>query len=191
MSFNFGPTLLSWLADKAPRAYKMILDADKASAQRYSGHGSALAQVYNHIIMPLASRRDALTQIRWGIADFEHRFGRKPEGIWLAETAVNRSVLDLLAAEGIKFTILAPIQCAKVRRIPRQDLATTRSGPRDAFVPPEEPEWLPTPEAKVDTTRPYRVNLNEGRSIAVFFYDGPASRAIAFEGLLNLSLIHI
>jgi alpha-amylase/alpha-mannosidase (GH57 family) len=185
MSFNFGPTLLSWLADKAPRAYKMILDADKASAQRYSGHGSALAQVYNHIIMPLASRRDALTQIRWGIADFEHRFGRKPEGIWLAETAVNRSVLDLLAAEGIKFTILAPIQCAKVRRIPRQDLATTRSGPRDAFVPPEEPEWLPTPEAKVDTTRPYRVNLNEGRSIAVFFYDGPASRAIAFEGLLN------
>jgi alpha-amylase/alpha-mannosidase (GH57 family) len=185
MSYNFGPTLLSWLADKAPRAYRMILDADTASAHRYSGHGSALAQVYNHIIMPLASRRDALTQIRWGIADFEHRFGRKPEGMWLAETAANRSVLDLLAAEGIKFTILAPNQCAKVRRIPKQDLATTRSGPRDAFVPPEEPEWLPTPEGIVDTIRPYRVNLNEGRSIAVFFYDGPSSRAIAFEGLLN------
>ncbi len=105
--------------------------------------------------------------------------------MWLAETAVNRSVLDLLAAEGIKFTILAPNQCARVRRIPRQDLATTRSGPRDAFVPPEEPEWLPTPDATVDTTRPYRVKLDEGRSIAVFFYDGPASRAIAFEGLLN------
>jgi alpha-amylase/alpha-mannosidase (GH57 family) len=185
MSFNFGPTLLSWLADKAPRAYRMILDADQASAQRYSGHGSAIAQVYNHIIMPLASRRDALTQIRWGIADFEHRFGRKPEGIWLAETAVNRSVLDMLAAEGIKFTILAPNQCAKVRSIPKQDLATTRTGPRDAFVPQEEPDWFPTPEGIVDTTRPYRINLNEGRSIAIFFYDGPSSRAIAFEGLLN------
>ncbi len=108
MSFNFGPTLLSWLHDKAPRTYRMILDADKVSAQRYSGHGSAIAQVYNHIIMPLANKRDALTQIRWGIADFEYRFGRKPEGMWLAETAVNRSVLDLMAQEGIKFTILAP-----------------------------------------------------------------------------------
>jgi alpha-amylase/alpha-mannosidase (GH57 family) len=185
MSYNFGPTLLSWLAEKAPRTYKTIVDADAASAQRYSGHGSALAQVYNHIIMPLASRRDALTQIRWGIADFEHRFGRKPEGMWLAETAANRSVLDMLAQEGIKFTILAPNQCARVRRIPKQDLATTRTGPRDAFVPQDEPEWLPTPEGKVDTTRPYRINLNEGRSIAIFFYDGPSSRAIAFEGLLN------
>src|SRR6202789_1022753 len=117
MSYNFGPTLLSWLADKAPRAYRMILDADKFSAQRYSGHGSAMAQVYNHIIMPLASERDALTQIRWGIADFEHRFGRRPEGMWLAETAVNRAVLDLMAREGIRFTILAPNQCARVRRL--------------------------------------------------------------------------
>ena len=117
MSFNFGPTLLSWLAEKAPRTYRMILDADKASQQRYGGHGSALAQVYNHIIMPLASRRDAITQVRWGIADFEHRFGRKPEGMWLAETAVSRSVLDLMAQEGIKFTVLAPIQCARVRRM--------------------------------------------------------------------------
>src|SRR5580698_6897628 len=93
----------------------MIQDADKASAARYSGHGSALAQVYNHIIMPLASERDARTQIRWGIADFVHRFGRKPEGMWLAETAVSRWVLDLLAQEGIKYTILAPHQCARVR----------------------------------------------------------------------------
>ena len=110
MSFNFGPTLLSWLEAFAPRTYRMIQDADKASAERFSGHGSALAQVYNHIIMPLASERDAQTQIRWGIADFKHRFGHKPEGMWLAETAVSRAVLDLMAQEGIKFTVLAPSQ---------------------------------------------------------------------------------
>ena len=172
MSFNFGPTLLSWLHDKAPRTYQMILDADKASAARYSGHGSALAQVYNHIIMPLASERDAITQIRWGIADFEFRFGRKPEGMWLAETAVNRAVLDLMAKEGIKYTILAPNQCARVARIRKE-------GDKNA------PEWSPTPDASVDPTQPYRVRLDEGRSIAIFFYDGPGSRAIAFEGLLN------
>jgi alpha-amylase/alpha-mannosidase (GH57 family) len=174
MSFNFGPTLLSWLADKAPRTYRMVLDADQASAQRYGNHGSALAQVYNHIIMPLASRRDAITQIRWGIADFEHRFGRKPEGMWLAETAANRSVLDLMAAEGIKFTILAPHQCARLRKISSDKNPSSSNDP-----------WTETPNATVDTTRPYRIPLDEGRSIAVFFYNGPASRAIAFEGLLN------
>jgi alpha-amylase/alpha-mannosidase (GH57 family) len=176
MSFNFGPTLLSWLADKAPRTYRMILDAESASAQRYRGHGSALAQVYNHIIMPLASRRDAITQIRWGIADFEHRFDRKPEGMWLAETAVNREVLDLMAAEGIKFTILAPVQCARTRKLP----ATA-----DSKTPAPAIPWTETPDATVNPTHPYRVQLDEGRSIAVFFYDGPGSRAIAFEGLLN------
>ncbi|HTD96838.1 MAG TPA: DUF3536 domain-containing protein, partial [Edaphobacter sp.] len=180
MSYNFGPTLLSWLNDKAPRTYRMILDADKTSAQRYSGHGSAIAQVYNHIIMPLASKRDALTQIRWGIADFVYRFGRKPEGMWLAETAVNRSVLDLMAQEGIKFTILAPNQCARVRRLP----ATPAAKPGTA---PETPAdaWSETPNASVDPRHPYTVHLDEGRSIAVFFYDGPNSRAIAFEGILN------
>jgi len=172
ISYNFGPTLLSWLNDKAPRAYRMILDADKTSAQRYSGHGSAIAQVYNHIIMPLASTRDALTQIRWGIADFEYRFHRKPEGMWLAETAANRHVLDLMAQEGIKFTILAPHQCARVRPLPAK--------PGD----PEFP-WSDTPNATADPTRPYLIQLDEGRSITVFFYDGPNSRAIAFEGLLN------
>jgi alpha-amylase/alpha-mannosidase (GH57 family) len=173
MSYNFGPTLLSWLHDKAPRTYRMILDADKVSAQRYSGHGSAMAQVYNHLIMPLASRRDALTQIRWGIADFEFRYGRKPEGMWLAETAVNRSVLDLMAQEGIKFTVLAPVQCARVRRL----ATTTDSASEDT--------WSETANASVDPTHPYLVHLDEGRSITVFFYDGPNSRAIAFEGLLN------
>jgi alpha-amylase/alpha-mannosidase (GH57 family) len=171
MSFNFGPTLLSWLHDKAPRAYHMILEADRYSALRFSGHGSAVAQVYNHIIMPLASERDALTQIRWGNADFESRFGRKPEGMWLAETACNRATLDLLAREGIKFTILAPNQCARVRK-----LAEGRTG---------APAWTETADATVDPTQPYLVRLDEGRSIAVFFYNGPNSRAIAFEGLLD------
>ena len=180
MSFNFGPTLLSWLHDKAPRTYQMILSADKISASRYSGHSSAVAQVYNHIIMPLASTRDAVTQIRWGIADFEHRFGHKPEGMWLAETAVNRHVLDLMAREGIKYTILAPIQCARVRA-----LATEVSERDDAEPAASQSSWNETPEASVDTTRPYLVKLDEGRSIAVFFYDGPSSRAIAFEGLLD------
>ena len=170
MSFNFGPTLLSWLHDKAPRTYHMILEADRVSASHYSGHGSAVAQVYNHIIMPLASTRDALTQIRWGIADFEYRFGRKPEGMWLAETAANRHTLDLLAQEGIKFTILAPVQCARVRRLGDQASAQT---------------WSETANATVDPTQPYTVKLDGGRSIAVFFYDGPNSRAIAFEGLLD------
>jgi alpha-amylase/alpha-mannosidase (GH57 family) len=176
MSYNFGPTLLSWLLDKAPRTYRMILDADKVSAQRYSGHGSAMAQVYNHLIMPLANRRDALTQIRWGIADFEFRYGRKPEGMWLAETAVNRSVLDLMAQEGIKFTVLAPVQCAQVRILP--------TGNPDAPEAVQAP-WTWTANASVDPTHPYLVRLDEGRSITVFFYDGPNSRAIAFEGLLN------
>jgi alpha-amylase/alpha-mannosidase (GH57 family) len=171
MSFNFGPTLLSWLADFAPRTYRMIQDADQASAERYGGHGSALAQVYNHIIMPLASERDARTQIRWGIVDFEHRFGRKPEGMWLAETAVNRSVLDLMAHAGLSYTILAPHQCARVRPI-------AKSGSADET-------WDETPNATVDPTRPYLVKLDGGRSMTVFFYNGPASRAVAFEGALN------
>ncbi len=203
MSFNFGPTLLSWLKDKAPRCYRMILDADRTSAGRYSGHGSAIAQVYNHIIMPLASERDARTQIRWGIVDFEHRFGRKPEGMWLAETAVNRQVLDLMAQEGIKFTILAPNQCQHVRRIAEDQQLDQQFARENAVIPPraagevEEPAldtdtrshaelpWTPTPNASVDPTHPYRIPLDDGRSIAVFFYDGPGSRAIAFEGLLN------
>ena len=189
MSFNFGPTLLKWLADRAPRTYRMILDADRASALRYGGHGSAIAQVYNHIIMPLASRRDALTQIRWGIADFQFRFGRRPEGMWLAETAVNRSVLDLMAAEGIKFTILAPHQCARVRRL-QQELQPAASDNGQSSTHNSQlttSTWTSTTgsDASVDPTHPYLVKLDQGRSIAVFFYDGPPSRAIAFEGLLN------
>src|SRR5271170_2589411 len=153
ISYNFGPTLLSWLHDKAPRTYRMILDADKFSAQRYSGHGSAMAQVYNHLIMPLAGHRDALTQIRWGIADFEHRYGRKPEGMWLAEAAVNRSVLDLMAQEGIKFTVLAPAQCARVKKIASDS------------QPPSSPTQTPTEaqpdEAQPSPSPPYAESLSE------------------------------
>jgi alpha-amylase/alpha-mannosidase (GH57 family) len=180
MSFNFGPTLLSWLEEFAPRTYRMIQDADQTSAERFSGHGSAVAQVYNHIIMPLASERDARTQVRWGIADFEHRFGRRPEGMWLAETAVSRAVLDILAQERIRYTVLAPHQCARVRKLPgATPLRTTDNEQRTTN------NWTETPNALVDPTQPYLVKLDNGRSIAVFFYDGPSSRAIAFEGLLN------
>ncbi len=173
MSFNFGPTLLLWLQEHAPLTYASILEADRASAARFSGHGSAMAQVYNHIILPLASRRDKKLQVRWGIADFEHRFGRRPEGMWLAETAVDTETLEVLAEHGILFTVLAPSQCAAVR-------------PLQASSAPET-SWQPRTDGSdsVDTRRPYRILLPQGRSIAVFFYDGPRSRAIAFERLLD------
>ncbi|HEV2274688.1 MAG TPA: DUF3536 domain-containing protein [Acidobacteriaceae bacterium] len=180
ISFNFGPTLLSWLEENAPRTYRMIRRGDEQSALRCSGHGSALAQIYNHIIMPLANERDRETQIQWGIADFEHRFGRKPEGMWLPETAVSRDTLDALARHGIRFTILAPHQCLRVRELPETSLQPTLPDLNGAAD-----RWLETPASSVDTRRPYLVRLDEGRTIAVFFYNGPVSRAIAFEGLLN------
>jgi hypothetical protein len=133
-----------------------------------------MAQVYNHIIMPLANRRDKITQIRWGIADFEHRFGRKPEGMWLAETAVDGETLDLLAQHGMKFVVLSPRQCKQVRTLPA---GTSRI--------PVETEWQPVTEQTLDTRVAYQVPLEEGRSIAAFFYDGNISQAVAFEGLLS------
>jgi len=167
MSFNFGPTLLSWLKENAPRTYRMILDGERRSRKNFKGHSSAMAQVYNHIILPLASRRDRLTQIRWGIADYQFHFGVQPEGMWLAETAADAESLELLAQSGIKFTVLAPHQCKRIRSLQ------------------EGAEWAETPDASVDTTHPYRVRFESGLSITVFFYDGPTSRAIAFEGLLD------
>ncbi len=187
ISFNFGPTLLSWLEENASRAYKHILEADRRSQLRFSGHGSAMAQVYNHIIMPLASTRDRITQIRWGIADFESRFHRKPEGMWLAETAVDSESLELLAAEGIRFTVLAPSQCARVRPLPETPKRKAKSDkePDGAVKTAAVIPWQETPNASVDTTHPYLVRLKSGGTIALFFYDGPRSRAIAFDGLLN------
>ena len=170
ISFNFGPTLLSWLKDFAPRTYRMILDGERRSRRIYQGHSSAMAQVYNHIIMPLANRRDKITQIRWGIADYISHYGAQPEGMWLAETAVSSETLELLAGHGIKFTVLAPRQCRRTRPL---------SGGSSDTV------WSPTPNDTVNSTRPYLVRFPSGLSIAVFFYNGPVSQAIAFEGLLN------
>ncbi len=177
ISFDFGPTLLSWLKENAPRTYRMILDGEVRSRQRYAGHSSAMAQAYNHIIMPLASSRDRITQIRWGIAVHQSTFGILPEGMWLAETAVNCETLEQLAKDGIKFTVLAPHQCKRVR------LLKTEAGKAESDK--RESDWASTMESTVDTTRPYLVRFKSGASIAVFFYNGPVSRGIAFEGLLN------
>lgn len=173
ISFNFGPTLLSWLQQNAPRVHNAIVRADRHSQNRFSGHGSAMAQIYNHLIMPLANARDKITQIRWGIADFRHRFGRLPEGMWLPETAVDLETLDLLAQNGIRFALLAPHQCARIRPVAGVGSAKANEA------------WIETLSASVDTRQPYLVRLREKRTIAVFFYDGPRSRSIAFEGLLN------
>ena len=187
MSFNLGPTLLSWMEEKAPRTYTMVRDADRLSQKQFSGHGSAMAQVYNHIIMPLANTRDRVTQIAWGIADFEHRYRRKPEGMWLPETAVDLESLDLLARHGIRFTILAPHQCARVRSLeaatkPPEPALKEATGTNSSST---ANGWKDTPDGSVDTTQPYLVRTSPGHSIAVFFYNGPVSRAIAFDGLLN------
>ena len=161
MSFNVGPTLMSWLAEHAPDVHAALVEADRASRARFGGHGSALAQAYNHIIMPLASARDRQTQVRWGIADFTHRFGRAPEGMWLPECAVDTASLEALAAAGIAFTVLAPHQAR-------------------AWRPPGG-EWRTT---AIDPGRAYRYLLPSGRSIDLFFYDGATAQAVAFERLL-------
>ncbi len=166
MSFNFGPTLMQWMKKATPKVYQAILDADKESQKHFSGHGSAIAQSYNHIIMPLANERDQQTQVIWGIKDFEYRFGRKPEGMWLSETAVSTPVLEVLAEHGIVYTILSPYQAKEVREI-------------------GEKEWEDVAGGKVDPRRPYLCKLPSGKKIYLFFYDGPVSQAIAFEGLLN------
>jgi alpha-amylase/alpha-mannosidase (GH57 family) len=166
ISFNFGPTLLGWMKDNAPEVHAALIAADKASQERFSGHGSAIAQVYNHMILPLANPRDKQTQVLWGIRDFEHRFGRAPEGMWLSETAVDTETLDVLAQCGIKFTILSPFQASRVREIGKRN-------------------WRDVNGGHIDPTRPYLVKLRSGRAITIFFYDGPVSQAIAFEQLLT------
>jgi len=167
ISFNFGPTLLSWMEVYAKETYEAIIEADKESIKRFGGHGSAVAQVYNHIIMPLANSKDKQTQIVWGIRDFEHRFGRKPEGMWLAETAVDTETLEILADNDIAFTILAPRQAKAFRKIGTNNV------------------WTNVNETTVDTRRAYLCNLPSGKSIHLFFYNGEISQSIAFNGLLN------
>lgn len=166
ISFNFGPTLLSWMEKEEPEVYQAVLEADKISQTRFGGHGSAIAQAYNHMILPLANAQDKLTQVKWGIADFEKRFGRKPEAMWLAETACNTDTLEVLAACGMKFAVLAPGQCARTRKTGNKN-------------------WTDTSGAKVDPKRAYRCNLPSGKHIALFFYDGPVSQGIAFSDTLK------
>jgi alpha-amylase/alpha-mannosidase (GH57 family) len=166
ISFNFGPTLLSWIAEKAPKVYEALREADRSSRERYSGHGNAIAQAYNHMIMPLANRRDKGTQVKWGIRDFEFRFGRPPEGMWLPETAVDTETLEVLAESGIKFTILAPRQAKRIRK----------RGSRS---------WQDVSGDRVDPSRTYLVQLPSRKTISVFFYDGPISQGVAFERLLD------
>ncbi len=165
ISYNFGPTLLAWMKEYSPETYQLVLDADRESAARFSGHGSAIAQCYNHIIMPLANRRDKYTQVRWGIRDFTHRFGRYPEGMWLPETAVDAETLDILAEHDIKFTILSPYQARRVR---------TKRG-----------SWRDVSGGRIDPSMAYKLRTRSHRKIAIFFYDGPISRAVAFERLLD------
>ena len=166
ISFNVGPTLASWMERNKPEVYKAILEADRLSIKRFSGHGSAIAQVYNHMITPLANKRDKYTQAIWGIKDFQKRFGRFPEGMWLPETAVDIETLEVLAELEIKFTILSQIQAKRVKK-------------------KEESEWQDVSGGRVDPTMPYLCTLPSGRNVNLFFYDGPISRDIAFGELLN------
>ena len=168
MSYNFGPTLLSWMEQFAPLTYERIIKADIESISEHNGHGNAIAQVYNHIIMPLANEHDKETQIKWGIRDFEYRFGRKPEGMWLAETAVDDDTLRILEANGIKFTILSPYQA-------------------DKFKKKGDKEWTDVSWGNIDPARSYKYNIKSapGKSIDLFFYDGAISRSVAFDELLK------
>ena len=189
LSFNIGPTLMSWLERHDVEVYQRILEADRLSCDRYSGHGNAIAQVYNHIIMPLANERDKLTQIRWGKADFKSRFGRDPEGMWLAETAVDYATLEALVEEGINFIVLAPSQALRCRPQP------TENDP--------DPEWHEVGGNQIDPTRPYRCYLKNSQEslgisslkkekrktldrpyIDIFFYDGPISRDMGFSDVV-------
>jgi len=168
LSFNFGPTLLSWLRANAPDVYERIRQGDAASRKRL-GHGNAIAQVYNHLILPLANRRDKVTQVRWGLADFRFHFGREAEAMWLAETAVDYETLEVLAAAGMRYVILSPMQAARVR--PR--------GPVD------HADWEDVSDGSLDPSQAYLCRLAGGRSIAIFFYDGPLAHAAGYGDLFR------
>ncbi|HEV2440568.1 MAG TPA: DUF3536 domain-containing protein [bacterium] len=165
MSFNIGPTLAAWMEREATEAYARIVEADRLALDEHAGHGSAIAQVYNHMILPLATRRDKETQVRWGIADFRHRVGRPPEGMWLPETAVDTETLEVLAQHGIAFTILAPTQAARIR--------------------PPDGDWIDVSGGRIDPRHPYRCALPGGGAITLFFYDGAVAHDVAFGGLLD------
>lgn len=169
LSFNFGPTLLRWLELHDSWVYKAVLKADELSQMRLAGHGNAMAQIYNHIIMPLANRRDKITQVVWGIRDFEHRFGRSPEGMWLSETAVDSETLGIMAERGIRYTVLSPFQAERWRFLDGED------------------EWKEVGDGSIPTGRAYRYKCPNGKEIDLFFFDASLSRGIAFEHLLQHS----
>jgi hypothetical protein len=173
LSFNFGPTLLDWIAQNDPETLELILEADRQSMADQNGHGNALAQVYNHAILPLGTRRDRRTQIQWGLRDFERRFGRKAEGMWLAETAIDMNTVVDLIESGVKFTVLAPTQAERVRALSADT-------------------WTDVSDGTIDPGMAYRIyplgELGEplcGGHLDVFFYDGPISSAVGFEHLLR------
>ncbi|HJY83244.1 MAG TPA: DUF3536 domain-containing protein [Candidatus Binatia bacterium] len=166
LSFNIGPTLCSWFARHEPDLLEQIITADRLSRERHAGHGNALAQAYGHAILPLANARDKATQVAWGVREFAYRFGRKPEGMWLPETAVNTPTLEALAAHDIIFTILAPHQARRVR-------------------PVGQTAWTNVNAEQLDTSQPYLCRLPSGKQIVLFFYHASLARAVAFEGLLN------
>jgi len=162
VSFNFGPTLLSWLEEHAPDTYRRILDADRRSVVT-RGFGNAIAQAYNHAILPLCNERDRRTQIRWGLHDFERRFGRRADAMWLPEAAVSMPTVEALLDEGLKFAILSPHQAAAAR---------------------DGADWFDVASGSIDPTQPYRLHAPSGRALDLFFYDGPISSDIGFAGLL-------
>jgi alpha-amylase/alpha-mannosidase (GH57 family) len=170
ISFNFGPTLLSWLETHHSETYRRIIEADKLSVQKRAGHGNAIAQAYGHAILPFCNDRDRLTQVLWGLSDFRHRFAREPESLWLPETACNSATLEVLIDQGLRFVILAPEQAA-------------------AYRPVGSLQWRDVKSGGIEDFRAYRYvdPRGSGKSIAVFFYNGPLARAIAFERALSSS----
>jgi len=172
LSFNFGPTLMAWLVEAAPDVVAALREADRRSLERL-GHGNAIAQSYNHMILPLASARDRETQVRWGVCEFAHRFGRRPAAMWLAETAVDRPTLELLARAGMRYLILSPAQAARWRPLP-------------------DGAWSSASSAELDPRRPYRWVLRNERGepegdlgLDIVFYHAPLSRGVSFQHYLK------
>ena len=200
INFNFGPTLLSWLERNHSHTYERIREADRLSVSQRNGHGNAIAQAYGHAILPLCNDRDLRTQIRWGLADFRYRFGREAESLWIPETACNDRVMSALVDEGLRYAILAPHQAKRVSsRSDSDDYRTANGSERDTEagrMPADRPQdagaprWREADETTIDTSISYRYvgRDDPNKSIAVFFYDGATSRAIAFEKLLSSSL---
>jgi len=173
LSFDFGPTLLSWMERAHPATYARIVESDKRSVALRGGHGNAMAHGHGHAILPLCSDRDLVTQVRWGLADFRHRFGREAESMWCPETAVDERTMRVLADHGMKYVLLSPYQAARAR-----------VASHDSAAP-----WTDVSGGRIDPGVDYRWRASDGsgRSLAVFFYDGPIARGIAFEGLLGSS----